>query len=85
MLARVRVSVFKRARARHGVRTRYKTQTSNNTTGYDVSDVTMTSCPCKRLTLTTLCEPVTLNGRIKTTGGPPLRHPAYRLRLNGKK
>jgi len=47
--------------------------TSNNTTGYDVSDVTMTSCPCKRLTLTTLREPVTLNGRIKTTA------PASRL------
>lgn len=27
---------------------------SNNTTGYNVSDVTMTSCPCKHLTLTTL-------------------------------
>jgi hypothetical protein len=62
-----------------------RAQTSNNTTGYDVSDVTMTSCPCKCLTLTTLREPVTLNGRIKTTGGPPPLHPAYRPRLNGKK
>ncbi|KAE9527050.1 hypothetical protein AGLY_013698 [Aphis glycines] len=62
-----------------------RAQTSNNTTGYDVSDVTMTSCPCKRLTLTTLREPVTLNGRIKTTSGPPPLHPAYRPRLNGKK